>query len=106
MQTAIFVCYLCNVLPLAVSGGLKKTDFRLTTKFKKMQETNNLPQTPPLQQTAVMPRFFFVFVQIGTDEYKMLAEGIDTYQDAVEIRDAYKSKFKNQPFVVASLNEA
>ena len=95
-----------NVLPLAVSGGLEKTDFRLTTKFNKMQETNNLPQNQPLQQTAVMPRFFFVFVQIGTDEYKILAEGIDTYQDAVEIRDAYKGKFKNQPFVVASLNEA
>ena len=71
-----------------------------------MQETNNLPQNPPLQQTAVMPRFFFVFVQIGTDEYKILAEGIDTYHDAIEIRDAYKGKFKNQPFVVASLNEA
>ena len=24
-----------NVLPLVVSGGLKKTDFRLTTKFNK-----------------------------------------------------------------------
>lgn len=42
-----------NVLPLAVSGGLEKTDFSLTTKFYKMQETNNLPQNPPLQQTAV-----------------------------------------------------
>jgi hypothetical protein len=71
-----------------------------------MQETNNLPQKPPLQQTAVMPRFFFVFVQIGTDEYKILAEGIDSYNDAVEIRDAYVGKFKNKPFIVASLNEA
>lgn len=42
-----------NVLPLAVSGGLEKTGFRLTTKFNIMQETNNLPQNPPLQQTAV-----------------------------------------------------
>ncbi len=33
---------------------LKCTDFRLTTKFNKMQETNNLPQNPPLQQTAIM----------------------------------------------------
>ena len=24
-----------------------------------MQETNNLPQKPPLQQTAVMPRYFY-----------------------------------------------
>jgi hypothetical protein len=69
-------------------------------------ESINTPHNPPLQQTAVMPRFFFVFVQIGTDEYKILAEGIDSYNDAVEIRDAYVGKFKNKPFIVASLNEA
>ena len=54
-----------NVLPLAVSGGLKKTDFRLTTNFNKMQETNNLPQTPPLQQTAVSGSCY----RIITDKY-------------------------------------
>jgi hypothetical protein len=32
---------------------LKCTDFCLTAKFNKMQETNNSPQKPPLQQTAV-----------------------------------------------------
>ena len=71
--------------------------------YKLLDYVEELEQ---LTMPAVMLRFFFVFVQIGTDEYKILAEGIDTYQDAVEIRDAYKSKFKNQPFVVASLNEA
>lgn len=45
-------------MPLAVSGGLEKTDFHLTTKFNKMQKNNNLPRKTPLQQTAVMPRFF------------------------------------------------
>ena len=59
-----------------------------------------------LDKTDVMPRSFFVFVQIGTDEYKILAEGIDTYDEAKELRNMYKSKFKNNPFVVASLNEA
>ena len=67
---------------------------------------SNEELTPVLRQTDVMPRFFFVFVQIGTDEYKILAEGIDSYKDAVEIRDAYASKFKNKPFIVSSLNEA
>jgi hypothetical protein len=40
-------------LPLAVSGGFKKTDFCLTTKFNKMQETNNTPHNPPFQHPAV-----------------------------------------------------
>jgi hypothetical protein len=66
----------------------------------------NKSTKPASCQTAVMPRFFFVFVQIGTDEYKILAEGINSYNDAVEIRDAYVGKFKNKPFIVASLNEA
>ena len=48
-------------MPLAVSGGLKKTDFCLTTKFNKMQETNNTPQNPPLQQTAVRRSFLQEF---------------------------------------------
>ena len=56
-------------------------------------------------QSCVIPRSFFVFVQIGTDEYKILEEGIDTYDEAKELRNIYKSKFKNPPFVVASLNE-
>jgi len=72
----------------------------------KKEESINLQQNPPLSKMAVVPRFFFVFVQIRTDEYKILAEGIDSYNDAVEIRDAYVRKFKNKPFIVASLNEA
>jgi hypothetical protein len=32
--------------------GFKYTDFRLTTKFNKMDKTSNLEQTPALQQTA------------------------------------------------------
>jgi len=51
-------------LPLAVSGGIEKTDFRLTTKINKMQETNNLPQNPPLQQTAVIRRFSNILIEI------------------------------------------
>ena len=51
-------------MPLAVSGGLEKTDFRLTTKFNKMQETNNLPQNPSLQQTAVIRRFSNILIEI------------------------------------------
>lgn len=59
-----------------------------------------------LSIACVMPRYFFVFVQTGTDEYKILAEGIDTYEEAIELINIYKQKFKNPPFVVASLNEA
>jgi len=50
----LFLKLVPNVLPFAVSGGLENTDFRLTTKFNKMQETSNLPQNPSLQQTAVI----------------------------------------------------
>ncbi len=32
---------------------LKCTDFSLTTKFNKMEDTSKLEQNPPLQQTAV-----------------------------------------------------
>jgi len=42
-----------NGLPLAVSGGLEKTDFRLTTKFNNMHRPDEYPIKPPLQQTAV-----------------------------------------------------
>ena len=51
-----------------------------------------------------MPRYFFVFAQVGTDEYIILAEGIDSYDNAVEIRDAYVGECKNKLFIVASLN--
>jgi hypothetical protein len=33
--------------------GFKCTDFSLTTKFNKMQETNNLPQNPQFCQTDI-----------------------------------------------------
>lgn len=69
------------------------------------EKMSNEAQNPALRKGVVMPRFFFVFVQIGTDEYKIIAEGIDTYDAAIEIRDAFKGKFRNQPFIVASLNE-
>lgn len=68
----------------------------------------DISKNAKLQQsciTAVIPRSFFIFVQIGTGEYKILAEGIDTYDEAIELRSIYKPNFKNPPFIVASLNE-
>lgn len=68
----------------------------------------DISKNAELQQsciTAVIPRSFFVFVQVGTDEYRILAEGIDTYDEAIELKNIYKPKFKNPPFVVAFLNE-
>jgi hypothetical protein len=43
--------------------GFKYTDFRLTTKFNKMQETNNLPQNPQFCQTAVMRMMAVAFAK-------------------------------------------
>ena len=53
-----------------------------------------------------MTLYFFLFAQIGTDEYIILEEGIDSYNNAVEFRDSYVGEFKNKLFIVASLNLA
>ena len=71
-------------MPLAVSGGLEKTDFRLTTKFNKMQETNNLPQNPSLQQTAVIRRFSNILIEIDGELVRLRDLPKHEYEEFLE----------------------
>ena len=72
-------------MPLAVSGGLEKTDFRLTTKFNKMQETNNLPQNPSLQQTAVIRRFSNILIEIDGELVQLRDLPKHEYEEFLEV---------------------
>ena len=70
-----------------------------------MQGTNNLPQNPPLQQTVVMPRLFFVVEEVEEGVWEQITIGLSTYEDAKAYKDRWDGKHPNA-FIVASLNEA
>ena len=88
MHERCFLKLVHNGLPLAVSGGLEKTDFRLTTKFNNMHRPDEYPIKPPLQQTAVMRSASEVLSRLEEAE-KELEYHQEWYKKARENYDSY-----------------
>lgn len=68
-------------------------------------ENLNTPQNPPLQQTAVMPRFFFVVEEIEDGVWEQITVPLKTFEEAKAYKDRWDGKHP-KAFIVASLNEA
>lgn len=61
---------------------------------------------PPLSQTTVIPRLFFVVARTSEENWEQITQGLKTYEDAKNYRDSdFCKKRWEYAFIVCSLNE-